>query len=165
MLERVSIDERLSDIVRLSDLVLDLLGDDVLSLGQFEDIFLSVNDLESTLNDVELANISSVDPTLRVKSFRCQLRLSVIALECDIASVANFSSRQRVSKGIFIIAEVVHVGDINQLDFYTREWCSDMANFRIVVPGDRDSCCTFSLSISFLDLTAECYLKEVKDIF
>ena len=136
MLERVSIDERLSDIVRLSDLVLDLLGDDVLSLGQFEDIFLSVNDLESTLNDVELANISSMDPTLRVKSFLCQLRLSVIPLEGNIASVANFTSRQRVTKGIFIITEIVHVGDINQLYFYTREWCSDMANFWIVVPGD-----------------------------
>jgi hypothetical protein len=116
VLERVSIDERLGDVGRLSDLVLYLLWDDVLSLRELEDVLLSIDDLEGALGDIELADVASVDPALSVEGLLGHLRLAVVALEGDSTAVADFAARDRVAPVVCVRAQVVHVGDIQQLD-------------------------------------------------
>lgn len=49
VLQRISVDERLGDKWMLTELVLQLLRNDVFSLRKFEDVFLSVDNFDSTV--------------------------------------------------------------------------------------------------------------------
>ena len=87
--ERISVDEDLRDIDALFIHSFELLRYNVLTLGEFEDIFDAVDDFEGVAFQ-ELADVTGVEPTLRVLGLLSQGRVSEIPNENRGSTKENF---------------------------------------------------------------------------
>lgn len=100
VLEGVSVDEALLNLSHERVGLLELLGGDVLTLGQFENVFGTVNNLESSVR-IQDAHISRAEP-LRViflESLFSLFRVLVVALGDTGSPHLNFTSRVRLIAG------------------------------------------------------------------
>ena len=162
-LKRVTIDKDLSDIEGLSNLLLNLVGSDVLTLSKLEDILLSVNDLKGTVGE-ENADITSVNPALFIDTFSGLLRLTEVTLKVVVALVAHFTTGGGAALLILILRGVVHIRYINELDVEALVGTTDMATSRILGPGNGCRGTALSLAITLKDLAAKSNLKELEDL-
>ena len=163
MLERVSIDEDLSDVLGLDHLVFYLVWCDILALRELEDVLLSVYDLKSTAWK-ELTNVTSVDPAVSINGISGLLRLSEVPLKSIVALVADLSTWHRNSIFILILASVGHFWDINEFNVESRVRSSDMATGGILGPGDCSWSTALGLSVALVNLAAEGDLQELEDL-
>jgi len=163
VLERVAVHEYLSDIGALLNLLLDLVGRDVLSLGELEDVLLSVDDLEGTARQ-EHANITGVHPARLVEGVASLLRLTEVAFEGVVAAVADLATGEGDALLVFVLTCVVHVGHVDKLNDQSREWTSDVAAGRVLRPSQGGRRTALSLAIAFMNLAAECDLEELKHL-
>ena len=111
-LEGVTVDKDLSDVEGLPDLLLNLVGSDVLTLSKLEDVLLSVNDLKGTVGE-ENTDIASVNPALFVDAVSGLLGLTEVTLKVVVALVANFTTRGGAALLISILRGIVHIRDIH----------------------------------------------------
>ena len=79
-------------MVALSQFVFNLVWNDVLTLGEFEDVLLSVDNLDYSAWKNN-ADITSVNPTILINSLSGSFLLSEVTLEDIVTSVANLTSR------------------------------------------------------------------------
>ena len=105
-----------------------------------------------------------MDPAISVEGLLCHLRLAVVALEGDGTAVADFAARDRVASVVCVCTEIVHVGDVKELDLNGGERSTNMTDIRVVVPSDAHTSCALSLPVAFLDLAAEGDLEEVENV-
>jgi hypothetical protein len=159
-LKRVSVNEDLCHIGRLSYLGFDFVWNDILSLGKLEDVLLAINNFQATSLS-ELANISSVHPTIAVNSGLCNIRLSVIPLEAVIASIAYLTSRSGSALMISIFRRVIHFRDIYKLNIKRRHRSTNMTTFWVNSPCNRSWGNTLSLPIAFMNSNTESNFKKI----
>ncbi len=93
-LQRITINKDLRYVKGLCYFLLNLVRDHILTLRQFEDVLLSVNNLQAPVWE-ECSNITCVYPTLGVNGIFSYLGLLVVTLEAAISLVANFASWSR----------------------------------------------------------------------
>ena len=79
--EGVSMDEDLSYEGTLFISSLKFLRHNVLTLRKFEDVLNPVDDLKLVPRLNQHANISSVEPAIRVHCFSCEIRVSKVTFE------------------------------------------------------------------------------------
>ena len=79
VLKRVSVDQALCDHRGQAHDILDLLGGNILTLRQLEDILGPVNDLDRSIW-VDLDNIACAEPAIVVERLACLGRVLVIAV-------------------------------------------------------------------------------------
>ena len=96
----VSVNENLSDVGRLAQLLLNLVRSDVLTLGKLENVLLTIYDLKGTVGK-EGTDVTGVNPTLGINGLLGLFWMTEITLEVVVTLVANLASRSRVS--IFIL--------------------------------------------------------------
>src|SRR3989338_5512237 len=108
-LERVTIDEDLLYVFVLQEARFDLLGSNILALRELEDVLLTIDDGEGTIG-IHETNISSVEPPIDIDSLFGLVRLVIVPVE-DVGS-----ANENLSSGRVIGGEIVHVGDVFELD-------------------------------------------------
>ena len=109
ILQRVTIEPELSDPTRGGELQLNVLGGNVLSLSELEDVLLTIDDSKGTVFS-ELSDITSVVPAALLKVSSSLLGVLVVPRGDRGTSDANLTTRRLVS------GQVVHLGDIDKLD-------------------------------------------------
>jgi len=77
-LQGIAIDHALVDVAGKDVDVLNFLGGNILTLGEFKDIFRSVDDFDGTVG-VNLANVTSQEPTFFVESLSSLISTLVVA--------------------------------------------------------------------------------------
>lgn len=119
VLEAVSVHHALSDIGRLDEYVLDFLGRDILSLGQFENVLAAIQNLNRAIwvND---AHVSRVEITPLVDSFSRLVRSHEVAFRDARATDANLASWVRLVRD-----PVLHLGQVLQPDGAVQDWPSN----------------------------------------
>jgi hypothetical protein len=112
------------------ELAFKLIRNDVLTLGQLEDVLLSVYDLNRSIW-VDNSNISSVNPSFSINSFPGLFRLSKVALEAVVTTVADLTTGKRLSIFILILTGVLHVRDVKQFEVTSFIGATDMTTIRV----------------------------------
>jgi hypothetical protein len=101
-------------------IVLDSIWGQVLSLLQFKDILLPVDDSETHVFGVELADVSSPQPSVRPERLLCYLRQLIVARNHLRTTVQYLASRTQSTVLINIFRRVLHLGNIRQSPFKSR---------------------------------------------
>ena len=185
-LMRITVHKGLSDKFVVDVDVLNLFWRDVLTLGQLEDVLLAIDNFQTSLR-VPHTNIARMDPTITIQRLGYTIRVIlrrmsdtclvielVIALEAVVSTETNFTTREWL-----ILARVSHFRNIDQLNFSTWEWSSDVAdtivsNIRLQdneheyganthdwVEYNRGTSRSFGLTITFTHLTAKSNAHEL----
>lgn len=120
----------LNEVAACSQDVLQLLGGNVLSLGQLEDVLLAVDDGEAS-TVVNESNVASSEPALRVDCLPGVLLVLEVALEDSVSTDADLSAREGL-----IGRAVVHLGHIHQLDLASSSWVSNVSRNELTKNDD-----------------------------
>lgn len=79
ILERITVDEDLLDVIGQGVFILELLRGDVFTLGKLEDVLDTVDDLDRTVR-VDRADIAREEPALSVEGFSSLINKFVVPL-------------------------------------------------------------------------------------
>jgi hypothetical protein len=107
------VEEDLLDEPRSSIHIFDLVRGHILSLLQFEDVFLAVDDLEGK-SRCDLAHVTSMQPSLLVDSLLGDILHFVVALENLRTMNTELTSWSPLSLLVFVFSCVFHLRNIHQ---------------------------------------------------
>lgn len=154
VLERVTVDHNLRDIVGQNILVLKLFGSNVLTLRELEDVLDAVNDLKTTVG-VEQADITRAEPAFIVKGFFGLLWNFIIARGAVRSHHLDLSTRVRL-----VVGGVVHGGYISEAELNTLKRASNVSRSRVFGSSDATSSSSLSKTVTFHERAAEANLEE-----
>ena len=83
-----------------------------------------------------MADISSMNPAIGIKSIFGLLRLLIVSFKTIISTVADFASGHWVPVFVLVFARVSHFGDINKFNVARWERSSNMASVWVSSPRD-----------------------------
>ncbi len=148
-LQRITEDEDLVDVLRCRIDLLYLDRCDVFSLRQLKDILLPVNYLQRAILQ-QLPDITSMQPSIFI-----DLRgiAFVIPYHDTWPSQVNFALWE------FVLHRVVHLWDVNELEFNCSCRAPNMiAVLAVMYAGDEGGCCALGLTISLYNRYTNRYL-------
>lgn len=105
-------EEGLSDVFGLHVEEFHLLAGHVLSLGQLEDVLLSIDQLHRAGVSTQSTNITCLQPAISSNGLLGQLFSLVVAQNHSMSSQPDFSPRSGVSVAVFVVASVTHFRNI-----------------------------------------------------
>jgi len=161
MLQGISINKGLRNQERLLNFQFYFFRGNIFTLRELENVLLSINNTENTLDRIELSNISGMNPALGIDSFFHKLWLSIVAFESAMTSIADLSARSQKPSLIDVISSVIHFRNINKLDFNCWVGCTNMPRLRINTLRYGYSTSALCLSIAFHYRNTKRYFKEV----
>jgi len=154
VLERVAINHNLRNIVGQDIFVLELLGSNVLTLRELEDILYAIDDLKTTVG-VEQADITRAEPAFIVKGLFCLCWDFIVASGYIRSHHLDLSTRIRL-----VIGGIVHGRNISEAELNTMKRASNVSWSRIIRSSDATSSSSLSQTVAFHEWAAEAHLEE-----
>lgn len=146
VLQTITVNKALGNIRTTKVNVFNLFRCDILSLTQFVNVFLPVNDFQSSVGQND-SNIATVVPTIFIDCLFGVLFIQIIPFEDRVASHTDLPSRRIVRR------KVVHLWYIDKLKFYGSIRASHMTITSFTFKSYKCSTWGFRLTISFTDIT------------
>ena len=159
VLKRVTVDEALGDHRGQAHDILDLLGSDILTLRQLEDILRPVNDFERAIR-VDLDNIACAEPAIFVKRLACLGGILVIAVIDRGALEQKFSARVGL-----VLSHIFHLGETLDSHLHDLYGAANVPSYHVLRPHEGTGGRGLGESVALLDRAREADLEEVNDLF
>lgn len=157
VLQRVTVQEDLGHNGVLGVYVLDLLGSNVLTLGELENVLLAVNDDEAA-KLVEGGDITAVVPALLVQ------RLTRLLLVLIIAHKDIGAADAELTAGVGVGRQVVHLGNVYKLELVAGEWNTDMAGAVLILVVNAGRGAGLGGTVALTHVAAQSNTQELHDV-
>ena len=154
--EGISIKESFCNILISGINVLNFFRRNILSLLELEDIFLPIDDLESSIGQNH-ANISRVIPSIFINCLFSVFGIFKIFRKDRCTSGTDFSSGRIVGR------EIVHFRDVDEFNLCCTIGPAYMSIIGISIISDTNKCCRLSPAITFSRITTKSFSKECQD--
>mmetsp|Transcript_17633 Transcript_17633/g.30374 ORF Transcript_17633/g.30374 Transcript_17633/m.30374 type:complete len:362 (-) Transcript_17633:1029-2114(-) len=156
-LHAVAVDEDLADELAAAEDVLEVLGSDVLAVGQLEDVLLPVDDRERAVG-VPPPDVAGVKPAVLVEAGLAVGLVAVVARKDIEALEAHLAARELVRR------QVPHLGHVHQLDFGAGQRRSNRAGHVVAGWGRHGASAVLGEAVPLEDVGLEDHLEEVKQM-
>jgi hypothetical protein len=138
-LQRFAVDVELAHVLGPDVDVLDLFGDDVLALGQLEDVFPPVDDFQSSVRHPH-TDVAGVVPPLFIYCLFSLFGVFVVALEHVGSLDAHLA--------LIVLGPVLHLRYVDQFDTTAGYRGANVTWHVVSLDGESDRGATFRLAVS-----------------
>ena len=110
-------EENFVNVLAFSVKSFDLFGSNVLSLLKLENVFLSINNFQTSGFRMQLSDITSLEPSIFSQGLFGLGLILVVSHEDTSSSKPDFSSGRRSSLFVLVGTQVLHFWDVSKLEF------------------------------------------------